>query len=271
MAAPTLVSYAETAWTAAGSLSTPSVSWVAGDLIIVVGGDENAASLAAPTATGLTFTAVLRAQLGVHNASCGAQAWQATASSSGSSAVTTAGAGSDQHGIGVWVWRGSGGVGNTGTDVSTALTAALTRSGANSCVVGACFDWNAGSPTGYGWTPTVADDRDHANSGTHWTYYVADWGDQGSAGTTSYGLTGVSGGPYTKLFAEILGTSGTTVTAAAAPSAAATLTASATATEAAAAAYSTNQSKARPFKRLQDGQAFRDFIRLAEDVHFDHW
>ena len=217
MSAPTLIQYAELAWsTNEGGASTSSVSWESGDVIVVVGGSEDSsAALAAPTATGLTFSAVTGALCNA-SSDCYANAWVATAGGSGASAVATTGAGSLRAcGLSVWVWRGSGGIGNVGASGAAAnsnLTQSLVRSGDNSCVTGGLFDWGAVASTGYGWTPAVADDRQHAQvniSGLRYSVYIADWGDQGSAGTASYGITGVSGaGPFARVFIEILGTAG---------------------------------------------------------------
>ena len=216
MTAPTLTAYSETAWNSGGTKATASFSWSAGDVIVVVAATEDGGHpVAAPTGTGLTFSAVTGASVGADSSHCGANAWVATPGSSGSSTISSTGATTARHwGMGAWQWTGSAGVGNVGALASTALTVSLTRAGNNSCVAGGVFDFNAGSTSGYGWTPTVGHDRDHAVDSGRYTFYVADWGDQGSSGSTSYGLTGVSGGPFTKLVIEVKGSAGTNAPAA---------------------------------------------------------
>ena len=219
MTAPSLIAYSETTWTGFGAKSTGSVSWNAGDVVVVVGGSETSVhAVTLPTFSGGTFAAISGAAC-TAGSDCYANAWSCIPAGSGSGAVSSTGTGGGyDYGIAVWVWRGSGGIGNVGASGATAntnITQSLIRSGGNSCVVGGMFDWGAGAVTGYAWTPSAANDRQHAKDGSRYTYYVADWGDQGSSGTTSYGLTGISGnGALARLFVEILGTatSGATVT-----------------------------------------------------------
>lgn len=205
MPAPTLVSYTETTWSGTGTKSTAAVTWLAGDLVVVAAVNESAnGTIAAPTATGLTFTA--GGAVGTAGSDCQANSWSVTAGAGGSQVVTSTGSGAFNWGMGVWVWRGSGGIGTRATSITAAKTVSLVRSGANSCVVFASGDFSTAATTGYSFTPTVAHDRQHAAQGTAYSVYVADFGDQGSAGTTSYGTAGeTSSGPFTNLALEILG------------------------------------------------------------------
>jgi hypothetical protein len=206
MAAPTLIQYAETAWTGAGTKSTPAITWLTGDLIVVLALDESGTvSVAAPTASGLVFTA--GTAVGTSSANCEGNSWSAVAASGGSQAVTSAGATANDWGMAVWVFRNSGGIGNRATSTTSAKTVSLVRSGANSFVVFASGDFAAAATAGYSFTPAVGNDRQHVNDGAHYSVYVADFGDQGTAGTTSYGTSGeTSAGPFTNLALEILGT-----------------------------------------------------------------
>lgn len=219
MAAPTLIQYAETSWTTPDTAKTTgSITWLAGDVIVAVAGDESQRTIPTPTFAGGTFVAITGAAC-TNASNCAANAWSCTPVSGGSGAVSIA-LTPDIDGLGVWVWRNSGGIGNVGSSTSTAnnnLTQSLIRSGNNSCVVGGCFDWSATATTGYGWTPTVANDRQHGQVSGQYSYYVADWGDQGSAGTTSYGLTGITAGPFARLFVEILGKAAAAVSKAGSP------------------------------------------------------
>ena len=217
MGAPTLVQYAETSWSTTGSSkATGTVTWQSGDILVVLLGtaDQGTNPTNLPTATGLTFAAISGAACTAAS-DCYANAYSATAGSGGSSAVTSPTmSGSLPWGMAVWVWRGSTGLGNVGSSTTTAnnnLTQSLIRAGTNSTVCGGLFDWAAASASGYGWTPAVANDRQHQQVSGQYTVYVADWGSQDGAGTTSYGITGVSGaGPFARLFVEVKGSASVT-------------------------------------------------------------
>ena len=120
---------------------------------------------------------------------------------------------SDDWGCGVWQFRGSDGIGTvaaSGASPDTAKTISLNRAYSNSKIVGGGFDWSAVAVTGYAWTPTVANDRQHILEGdpnfNNFTVFVADWDDQGGTGATSYGLAGTyTAGSFCKLFIEIRG------------------------------------------------------------------
>jgi hypothetical protein len=209
--APSLIQYAETVWNTSSGASTASITWLAGDVIVVIGGTaDSSEAIPTPTFSGGTLAAITGAAC-TGASDCYANAWSCTPVSGGSGTVSSTGASAHNWGMGVWVWRGSGGVGNvgaSGTTVNGNLTQSLVRGGANSCVAGGLFDWAAGATTGYGWTPAVANDRQHAAIGTQYSVYVADWGDQGSPGTASYGITGITSGPFARLLVEITGTGG---------------------------------------------------------------
>lgn len=209
MPAPTLVAYGETAWNTAGtSKNVAALSWLTGDLIVILTAVEDAVdSMSVANQLGLTFTH--GGVIGTSGATCGADSWSATASSDQTSqqiAVTSSGA-SLHWGAAVWVFRNHSGIGNRATDITTAKTVNLTRAGGNSMVVGIQGDFSAAASTGYSFTPTVGNDRQHAQDSPHYTFYVADWGDQGAAGTTAYGTTGeTSTGTFAKIALEVEGT-----------------------------------------------------------------
>jgi len=202
--APTLIQYAETTWTGTGAKNITGVAWNAGDLIVVIAGTEvGTSAAAAPTNANLSFAP--GTAIGADSTHCWANTWTATAASS-QTAQTIANAGIlNEWGMAVWVFRGSGGAGVRATDVTTALTVSLARGGANSLVVFGGFDFNAVATTGYSFTPTVAHDRQHLQDGSFYSIYVADFGDQGGAGTTSYGIAGVTTGTFSKIALEIKG------------------------------------------------------------------
>jgi hypothetical protein len=209
--APALIAYAETTWTGSGAKSTGSITWQAGDLIVVLATNSNASqTIAAPTATGLTFTD--GGAVGTSGVTDLGDSWSAVAAAGGTQAVSSTCA--TFWGMAVWVWRGSAGIGNRATSITSAKTVSLVRSGGNSCVVLVSSDFAAAAVTGYSFTPAAANDRQHVQEGSTYSVYAADFGDQGSAGTASYGTTGeTSSGPFTSVALEILGTAGGTANA----------------------------------------------------------
>lgn len=218
MSAPTLISYTETAWDTVGlTKSTASISWNAGDVIVVIGGSEGADNLTLATATGLTF--VPQKSNNTIN-TCASRLDAVVAGSSGSSAVTmTNDASGHDWGFAVWVWRNSAGIGNsveqhTGGSAPTE-SVSLTPTAADGAIVWGLFDFQASALGTIVPTPTNTRQR-AVIGGTHYTIYVADLGDQTSAGGVLYGVSGAGSvtGPFSIVAMEIkAGTgSGDTVT-----------------------------------------------------------
>jgi hypothetical protein len=209
MPAPSLIAYAETTWTtAATTLTAGAISWLSGDLVVIMSVNEDAvATISVADQFGLTL--VNGGRVGTSGVTCEANSWSAVASSNQTSVQLVATASVvRQYGIGIWVWRNHNGIGNRATDITTAKTVSLTRAGANSCVCGVQGDFSAAATTGYSFTPTVANDRQHSNS-VQYSFYVADWGDQGGTGSTSYGTSGeTSTGTFAKIALEITGLPG---------------------------------------------------------------
>jgi hypothetical protein len=89
---------------------TPSVTWLAGDLISVWGwtGDNAQTLTNPPTATGLTLTNVLLSNVA---SKAKLYLWTTTAASGGSSAFTASSSVSTEGGLVVKVWRGASGFG----------------------------------------------------------------------------------------------------------------------------------------------------------------
>lgn len=213
MAAPTFGDIEASAWAARSSANevTDTITWAAGDLILVIGGTEDTgATLNTPTATGLTFALVTST---AGNSNTRTYLWSATAGSSGSSAVTAtpAAGGTAARGIVAFVVSGSDGLGDTGTITgSTAKTISLTREGDNSAVIATFWDWNAVNDTAVTPAPASGGTVDQAvfTSGAT-TGYCLHWTDQGAAGTAAYGLADHTGTvDMGGIAAEILGTEG---------------------------------------------------------------
>lgn len=185
--------------------STPSVSWLAGDRIIVIGGvGDETSTLAVPTATGLTFTQEAFTNNGSGNF-CDAWVWEAVAGSSGSSTIngsrTSGGSG---WGLAVIVARDSDGVSATAVNTSTTKTVSLTRDEAESAVCYGGFDWSASSATAT-FTPAVDTSVHNAKEGSSYSVHIGLWTDEDAAGSTAYGVTSTSTGSYAKIAFEILG------------------------------------------------------------------
>lgn len=215
MAAPTLVDYQQSDWTSKTNTSevTPTVTFSAGDVVIVLGAteDNDNGLLNTPTGTGLTFSAITGTPTNT-SGQTKLYAWIATAASSGSSAVTATRGDGDTllRGIAVFVFRGSDGLGNTAISASLGATTtqSLTRSQANSAIVQVWGDWNATNDTTVTWTPSGETQRIAQYVSSSATLFVASWGDQGAAGTTSYGFSGFSGGKMSAITLEVKGTAG---------------------------------------------------------------
>lgn len=212
MAAPTVVDFQSSSFTdqSSGSEVTPTVTWQAGDLILVIGMTaDDIATLNTPTATGLTFSAVSGAALGI-DASCRLYAWQATAAANGSSAITATSDGTtDVRGIAAFVYRGHNGLGNVSRSnaAESVSVRSLTRAGDDSAMVFALGDWTANTDVTVSATPSGTQ-RVAANPTSAATFFVFNYGGQGAAGTANVGITGFSGVTNNVMLAiEVKGTS----------------------------------------------------------------
>lgn len=197
---PTLISYTEVTWNATGQpKTTASISWLAGDVIVVIAGSETADTLGVPTATGLTFTKQ-KDWPGTGGATCSAFVATATPGAGGSATVSVTESGAHTWGFGVWVWRGSAGVGNSAEQHTATKTVALTPTGADGAIVWGTFDFAAAAVQTI--TPTPTNTRQRVAL-TPYTIYVSDLIDQVSAGSVSYGISGTGTGPFSIVALEI--------------------------------------------------------------------
>ena len=220
MAAPTVQDFQISTWAGqdTNNEATPAITWLSGDVVIVVGAteDNTTATLNTPTATGLTFSLVLATNTANN---CKIYVWSATAGANGSQAVaaTRADANSKMRGIAAYVYRGSDGVGNTGTIVSDATTNAvisLVRAGDNSAVVVIMGDWTPVNDTAVTANPSSGGTVRGIVNSAGATLYSASWTDQGAAGTSSYGIGSYTATPlWAGIAVEIKGTAATTTTA----------------------------------------------------------
>jgi hypothetical protein len=213
--APTLTSSASSDWTDNAAIDevTGTLTWGTGDQVLVIGFTEDQAfTLATPTATGLTFAPLGSALVPAN--SCWLHAWSATAASPSSGAVTAARSGTTtvaMRGIYAFAYGGCTGFARTNkAGVTSTQTVSVTRTQANSFVVAWSGDWSGGGIGGIGWTPAGQTQLVAQNNVGHATAFAASWGDQGAAGTTSYGTTGLAGTAFTVAAVEVLGTVGAT-------------------------------------------------------------
>lgn len=195
---PTVSSYTSSTWTdlGTGSEVTGTLTWSAGDRIIVVGGTESGSfELNTPTATGLSFSLVSSVGVGVAGDGL-AYMWTATPGSGGSSAVTATivQGGAAARGIAAYAYTSSSGIGTPATiQGSAAKTISLTRTTNNAAVVSVMTDWNAVADTAVNSSPAGGTVRQANEAVGHCTFFVTDWPDQGASGTTSYGITDHTG------------------------------------------------------------------------------
>ena len=191
---PVLVAYQESTWTDSfsGAETTPSITWQAADVIVVVGATEDSSrTLATPTAPGLTFSLVNSAG-GTSNVN--SYLWSSVAGSNGSGAVSSVKSSASAAGISVFVYRGSTGIGNNAKITgSTAKTISLTRSSDSSAVVLVMADWTAATDVSVTSAPAGGTIRVGDYVVDRGTFWALDWGGQGAPGTASYGITNHTG------------------------------------------------------------------------------
>lgn len=224
MAAPTRVTASASALNVGTTPKSVTVSANSGDLIVVRSLNENATdTLAAPTATGLTFTQ--QGLLGTANTSTRAGIWTATAAATTSYTIQqTQGTSSSWWGFVVSVWRNHGGVGNVGTlpnttgTVTTGSSIPLTTSGANSGIDFVAGDFaakSAGATRSYrSVNGSAATEDSYFNNTSHYTAYFAYHPDAGAAGSVTVGTTAPASQVADGIAIEILaaGGGGTTFT-----------------------------------------------------------
>lgn len=204
MAAPTLISYTESTWTAGATTKTlASISWQTGDVIVVIAGNEANDAWTLPTVAGLTFT-TQKTNTAASTCSSLVSAAVAASSSSGTISMGDPTNPASHWGFAAWVWRGSQGIGNSAEQHTSTKTVALTPTAAHGAIVCGVFDFSATAITGISITPTPTNTRQRVADGASYALYVSDLADQSSAGATSYGISGGSGtGPFSIVALEI--------------------------------------------------------------------
>jgi hypothetical protein len=182
----------QSSWTpTADFVVTPSVTWQAGDWVLVIGGTESATpTLGVPTVTGLTFT-----QIGLATGGSQTQEymWSALAAGSGSGVITSLRTDATSFvaatcGISAFVYRDCAGFGTPAVLTSSPLTVVnLTRTQKNSIVLAIFGDGDgdlAVTPT-----PVTGTQELGATNAGDCDVWIFSWPDQGGAGSTDYGMT----------------------------------------------------------------------------------
>jgi hypothetical protein len=216
MPEPTFVQEAETVWNTTTPKSTASFSVLAGDVLIAWGMIENHFPSLSIAGGSLTWT---QQQLVDVVDYCLTSIWTAIVDSDKSMTVTftrSGGAGSELFGGNVLTFRDSDGIGASNkTNVSSgAPSLSLTTTQANSAIVVANGDWNAGDGSSRTWrtansiTPTSGNglERTYFRDAARCTVYGAYYSDAGTSGAKTIGLSAPSGQKYAIAAVEVLGT-----------------------------------------------------------------
>ena len=175
--------------------SVTGVAWNAGDIIIAIGGTENASyTLGTPTNANLTFSLAASVTTGAAN-ECTGYVWTATAGSSqtGQTITTTISSSGKMGGLHIWVVAG-GPTGTTGAVANQTETAPSLTVAAGDVVCFGLFDWNASNPPGK--TPATgsgtATERSDVGNGSEYATWCADWVGT-AAGSFSFGPNNYTG------------------------------------------------------------------------------
>ncbi len=218
MAAPTFKAESEIAsWGVATSPRNVSRAVLTGDRIVVFGLTGNdLTTLGTPNDGVNTYSQPQVVQV---TDFCWVAVWTATAASDATLtiSITRGGTGGDDWGMDVLTWGGSSGFGASNkANTSGAPSLSLTTQAANSAVMCAIGDWNAGATTGKTWltingnTPTAANGQELVavlTSGIY-TVYVAYWTDAGAAGAKTLGMSAPTGQKYSIVGLEVKGSAG---------------------------------------------------------------
>lgn len=214
---PTLSATSGNTWTTTTGTTrtTGSVSWNIGDVLLVMGATEgDPVTLSTPTTagSGVTFALVTNFPTATPGAAK-VYAWSATASAASSGTITSNNNGASMSNIQVFVYSGSGGIGNSAVlATGVADTLSLTRGSDNSAVVWVASDFGATNDTTVAAVPVSGGTQRQAAFVTSAaTMFLFDWTDQGTAGATSYGISGfVTADNFTKGVVEVKGSTAST-------------------------------------------------------------
>lgn len=218
MTAPTFVGsfLAGAGWTNSTSpKATASIDRAAGDVLVAVAITEDTGfpNINVADNTGITWT--LRQHVTTASR-CEAFIWTAVAASAANTTISFSEASNmnGHWGARVFQFSGSDGVGvhNKGDAADTAPNVTLTGVTADSAIVMAVGDWEAGSVAGTTYRTADAGSftETDAVAGTNLTVWAGYYANAGSAGNKAVGLTAPSAPDWSLVAAEVLGTAGGT-------------------------------------------------------------
>lgn len=206
MPAPVKSNYLETtSFNTTGASKSITLSWNAGDLIVIWSAGDDVATFGDPTATGLTGLWQSIRSASVVNTCAMRVVAQVAAVGGTAQTVTQSGSATVPWGFAAIVYPVGqhNGIGaSTAPDSTTALTNAMTAQKAGSTILWMVADFNA--PATGTMTPTPTNVLKAIQFAGNYTIH---FGEQvGNPGTTSvpYGLTASTGGTLTKIAVEIL-------------------------------------------------------------------
>jgi hypothetical protein len=207
--APALRSLGETAsWHATTTPNTISISWQAGDTVIVIAAtSDQSRTVNVPTGTTLSFSSIGSVTTG---SSPWIGAWIATPASSGSGTLSfaTSGATNQPWGAGAFVWYNTSGLGTVAAPAAAAAqTISVTTTSDASAMMYLDTDWgfmNGIIPSDAGWTPFGANEFEKSLSSGFYSAVGAYWIDLGPATTRQFGVSvPVSGVVHSRIAIEL--------------------------------------------------------------------
>jgi hypothetical protein len=199
---PQLVSYTEVVYSSVvATLTSASLTWLVGDVIVVIATSASNATIGNPTASGLLFTTQ---QSNIAASTCSMRGATAIAASNGAQVISVT-ISTGQAGMGIWQWRGSDGVGASAEQHTATKTVGLTPVDTHSAYCWTSAAKNAGTAVD-SLTPTPTNTRESAQFVGQYTVYSGELQDQAGAGATNFGTTGAAvTGPFTIIPIEVLG------------------------------------------------------------------
>ncbi len=204
------VSQGASAWNDSTTPKTATVSWAAGDIIVIRGASEQGGVvLGTPTATGLTFTLQADEGSGI-GTECDASIWSAVAGSAGSGVTVSLSASGSSGFFGFHWGVYSGASGATGGTGNTNESTTNLTTGTGDAVVMILADFAATNP----FTQTPATGSGTATElvegfFTQYSVGVVDWTGC-TAGTNAYGYTAYTGLTAASAFLVLTAAAGAT-------------------------------------------------------------
>lgn len=209
MPAPTFVQEIETVWNNTNDKTTASFTVQVDDVLVVGSIGEGHAVTNAISNSGTAFTWTLRQEVNVTDYTR-VWLWTTTATAAQSMTVTFDSNTTGYFGANVLQWRDSTGIGASAkTNVSSgAPTLNLTTTQANSAIVVANGDWNAGDGASRTWRTNAGTftEQTYFRDSARYTVYGGYHADAGAVNTYAVGLSAPTGQKYSIVAVEVKGT-----------------------------------------------------------------